>query len=110
MRPHRHIATDPVTGRTLACAEAVREVDWSDLPLCCPMPAESLWNAHPHVWLPIHESGRERCPYCGTMYVLRPPCPDRPPPTFANARIEARYHEAVARLRATAATDQDPQR
>lgn len=103
-------ATDPVSGRTLACAETVREVDWSELPLCCPMPAESLWNAHPHVWLPIHESGRERCPYCGTIYVLRPPCLDRAPPTFANARIEARYHRAVARLRSAATSHQDPQR
>jgi len=106
--PARNVI-DPVSGRALACAETARVVDGSDLPLCCPMPAESLWNAHPHVWLPIHESGRERCPYCGTRYILRPPHADRPPPSFANARIEARCHEAVARLRA-AATDQDPQR
>jgi uncharacterized Zn-finger protein len=110
MNLRQHIATDPVTGRTLACAGTLREVDWSDLPLCCPMPAESLWNAHPHVWLPIHESDRERCPYCSTVYALRPPRLDLPPPRFANARIEARDHEAVIRLRAAAIATQEPQR
>ncbi len=47
------------------------EVTRADLPLSCPMPSMSLWNSHPRVYLPIEESGQERCPYCGAVYVLR---------------------------------------
>lgn len=46
------------------------EVTAADLPLCCPMPRQSLWDAHPRVYLPIAESGREICPYCSAEYVL----------------------------------------
>lgn len=46
------------------------EISTDDLPLCCPLPKESLWNAHPRVYLPIEEAGRVRCPYCSTEYVL----------------------------------------
>lgn len=47
------------------------EVTRADLPLSCPMPGMSLWNSHPRVYLPIEESGQERCPYCGAVYVLK---------------------------------------
>lgn len=47
------------------------EVTRADLPLSCPMPAMSLWNSHPRVYLPIEASGQERCPYCGAVYVLK---------------------------------------
>jgi uncharacterized Zn-finger protein len=47
------------------------EVTRADLPLHCPMKGMSLWNSHPRVYLPIEESGEERCPYCGAVYVLR---------------------------------------
>ncbi len=46
------------------------EVTHKDLPLHCPMPGTSLWDSHPRVYLPIEDSGEERCPYCGTVYVL----------------------------------------
>ncbi len=46
------------------------EVTRADLPLHCPLPQDSLWNLHPRIYLPIEESGEERCPYCGTVYVL----------------------------------------
>lgn len=46
------------------------EVRRADLPLHCPLPSMSLWNSHPQVYLPIESSGEERCPYCGTLYVL----------------------------------------
>lgn len=49
-----------------------QEVTRKDLPLHCPMPGTSLWNSHPRIYLPIEKSGEERCPYCGTVYVLRP--------------------------------------
>ncbi len=47
------------------------EVTRADLPLSCPMPGMSLWNSHPRVYLPIEQSGQERCPYCGAVYVLK---------------------------------------
>jgi len=47
------------------------EVTRADLPLSCPMPGMTLWDSHPRVYLPIEESGEERCPYCGAVYVLK---------------------------------------
>jgi uncharacterized Zn-finger protein len=49
----------------------VIEVTEGDLPLHCPMPADSLWNAHPRVFLPVQETGEALCPYCGTRYKLK---------------------------------------
>ena len=46
------------------------EITRKDLPLHCPLPGTSLWNSHPRVYLPIEESGEERCPYCGALFVL----------------------------------------
>ncbi|MFW6339333.1 MAG: zinc-finger domain-containing protein [Wenzhouxiangella sp.] len=42
----------------------------SDLPLSCPTPDMALWNSHPRVYLPIEQTGRARCPYCGAVYIL----------------------------------------
>ncbi|MBI5938361.1 MAG: zinc-finger domain-containing protein [Betaproteobacteria bacterium] len=47
------------------------EVTEKDLPLHCPLPAESVWNAHPRVYLPVEQKGEARCPYCGTLYRLK---------------------------------------
>lgn len=46
------------------------EVTTADLPLHCPLPGTTLWNSHPRVFLPIAETGQEKCPYCGAVYVL----------------------------------------
>jgi uncharacterized Zn-finger protein len=46
------------------------EITRADLPLHCPMKGMSLWNSHPRVYLPIEQSGEQRCPYCGAVYVL----------------------------------------
>jgi uncharacterized Zn-finger protein len=46
------------------------EVTVADLPLSCPMPAMSLWNSHPRVYLPIEETGWAKCPYCSAEFVL----------------------------------------
>ncbi len=51
-------------------AENRYEVTRADLPLQCPLDSMSLWNSHPRVYLPIEESGRASCPYCGTQYLL----------------------------------------
>ena len=47
------------------------EVTVADLPLSCPMPAMSLWNSHPRVYLPIEQTGQPRCPYCSAEFVLK---------------------------------------
>lgn len=42
-----------------------------DLPVHCPLPAMSLWNSHPQVYIPLEKPGdREICPYCATLFVL----------------------------------------
>jgi len=60
----------PGTGNTVANAQQRYEVTRADLPLHCPMDGMALWASHPKVYLPIEESGEERCPYCGAVYVL----------------------------------------
>ncbi|NDU86158.1 MAG: zinc-finger domain-containing protein [Ferrovum sp.] len=46
-----------------------------DLPLHCPPPNASLWDAHPRVYLDIARTGHIACPYCGTHYELSGPAP-----------------------------------
>ena len=53
--------------------ETVVEIDAGDLPLHCPGPKSTLWDAHPRVFLPIEAKGEARCPYCGTLYKLKNP-------------------------------------
>lgn len=53
-------------------SQRIVEVGDEDLPLHCPMPGQSLWNSHPRVFLPIEAKGESRCPYCGTLYRLKP--------------------------------------
>ena len=67
MEPRKH---KPGTGNTVANAQQRYEVTRADLPLHCPMDGMALWASHPKVYLPIEESGEERCPYCGAVYVL----------------------------------------
>lgn len=54
-----------------ASTQKTYEVSRQDLPLACPMPEMRLWDSHPRVYLPIEDSGREACPYCGAVYVLK---------------------------------------
>lgn len=43
-----------------------------DLPFACPPPSAPKWSLHPRVFIQISASQPEkRCPYCGTLYVLR---------------------------------------
>lgn len=50
--------------------QTVFHIKHDQLPLHCPLPEMSLWNQHPRVYLPIEESGRATCPYCGCVYIL----------------------------------------
>jgi len=47
------------------------EVTAADLPLHCPTPNMSLWNAHPRVFIPVDKLGEARCPYCSTLYKFK---------------------------------------
>lgn len=47
------------------------EVGQGDLPLHCPLDSMSLWNSHPKVYLPIEDTGKAVCPYCGSEFVLK---------------------------------------
>lgn len=42
----------------------------ADLPLCCPLPADKVWDKHPRIYLPIEEEGSVVCPYCSASYTL----------------------------------------
>lgn len=42
----------------------------TDCPLSCPMPTQTLWNAHPRVYFAIEETEKATCPYCGAQYKL----------------------------------------
>jgi uncharacterized Zn-finger protein len=61
----------PGTGDKPSNAQQRYEVTRKDLPLHCPMDGMTLWDSHPRVFLPIEDSGEERCPYCGAVYVLK---------------------------------------
>lgn len=54
-----------------ASAQKEYYVSKKDLPLSCPMPQMTLWNAHPKVYLPIEKTKKVSCPYCGTTYILQ---------------------------------------
>ncbi len=51
-------------------AQRTYKVTAQDLPLHCPMDNMRLWDSHPRVYLPIEETGKAKCPYCGADYVL----------------------------------------
>ena len=51
---------------------SIVEVDAKDLPVHCPNPAMKAWSSHPRVFLDVAAHGEVRCPYCGTVYRLRP--------------------------------------
>lgn len=72
-RPHTFHG--PEHGDATPNDRAAVSVTEQDLPLHCPLPSMSLWNSHPRVYLPIEATGKARCPYCGTQYVLQPSSP-----------------------------------
>jgi len=40
----------------------------------CPSPKADMkiWNSHPKVYLDVARTGEAKCPYCGTVYKLKP--------------------------------------
>ena len=57
-------------------AENRYEITKADVPLSCPTPGMYLWNSHPRVYLPIHETGEAKCPYCGAEFFIKDFDPD----------------------------------
>jgi uncharacterized Zn-finger protein len=53
-----------------ANTRASYEITLEDLPLCCPMPHQRVWDAHPRVYLPIEKTGKAVCPYCDAEFTL----------------------------------------
>ncbi len=48
------------------------EIDGKDLPAYCPNKAMPVWSSHPRVFLDFDAHGQARCPYCSTVYQLKP--------------------------------------
>lgn len=48
------------------------EIDGKDLPAYCPNPNMPIWSSHPRVFLPLEDNHSAKCPYCGTLYKLKP--------------------------------------
>ena len=67
MAPRGSIMSEAEQG----CTQRQIEITRDDLPLCCPMPDQRLWDAHPRVYMPIEKTGREECPYCAAIYTLK---------------------------------------
>lgn len=59
-----------MTEQKQACNRKRYEISRSQLPLCCPLPEQRLWDAHPRVYLPIEETGFTECPYCDAEFQL----------------------------------------
>ena len=48
----------------------VVEVESSDLPISCPLPGDPVWNMHPRVYIPLHQTDQYKCPYCSHLFKL----------------------------------------
>lgn len=62
--------TQPDAATVSTSNESVFYIKKDQLPLHCPLPEMSLWNQHPKVFLPIEETGKAKCPYCGCEFIL----------------------------------------
>jgi uncharacterized Zn-finger protein len=58
------------SGKTKPSAE-IHFISKQDLPVSCPLPSASQWNAHPRVFLTLDDDGKATCPYCSTVYILK---------------------------------------
>lgn len=50
----------------------VVELGAGDLPAFCPNKAMPIWSSHPKVYLDMAGDHEAKCPYCGTVYRLKP--------------------------------------
>ena len=64
------IETEKQQADVVTSEETIFHIKRSQVPLHCPLPEMSLWNQHPRVYLPIEETGKAKCPYCGSEFIL----------------------------------------
>jgi uncharacterized Zn-finger protein len=57
---------------TMTQTASVVEIGAEDIPLHCPTGNTPAWNYHPRVFLDVADTGEVKCPYCGTVYKLKP--------------------------------------
>jgi len=57
---------------TMTQTATVIEIGAEDMPLHCPTANTPAWNYHPRVFLDVADTGEVKCPYCGTVYKLKP--------------------------------------
>jgi uncharacterized Zn-finger protein len=38
----------------------------------CPNPKMPVWSHHPRIFIDVVTAGEGACPYCGTLYQLKP--------------------------------------
>ena len=50
----------------------VIELGSEDLPAYCPNKAMPIWSSHPRVFLDFAANGEAKCPYCSTVYRMKP--------------------------------------
>jgi uncharacterized Zn-finger protein len=58
--------------QALPASDAVELDGARDLPAFCPNPRMAAWSSHPRVFLDVVHTGQARCPYCGTLYRVKP--------------------------------------
>jgi len=57
---------------TMTQTATIVEIGAEDMPLHCPTANTPAWNYHPRVFLDVADTGEVKCPYCGTVYKLKP--------------------------------------
>lgn len=57
---------------TVPVADVVLLDDASYKSAFCPNPKMALWSGHPRVYLDFADNGEAKCPYCSTVYKLKP--------------------------------------
>ncbi|MEN8710637.1 MAG: zinc-finger domain-containing protein [Arenicellales bacterium] len=63
--------SDQGNGSTKMTSPQIHNISKQDLPVSCPLPSASQWNAHPRVFLALDDEGKATCPYCSTVYILQ---------------------------------------
>lgn len=62
--------SDSMNDAQQATKDDVVRIKSADLPAYCPTEEMGLWNSHPRVYIPLEETPRAACPYCGTRFEL----------------------------------------
>ena len=65
-----NVEEQTTTEKNMPNQQRTYHINQQQLPLHCPLAGISLWDSHPRVYLPIEETGRATCPYCGSEYIL----------------------------------------